>query len=157
MIATTETGLIVQDTKTHTKRVVGLDPDTIEVLVAHRLEMDNRAAAAGVAVGASSFVFSHEPDGSRPWRPDNVSMRWDRLRDRVGLAGVRLHDLRHFQATMLLKAGVPVKNVSKRLGHRDAATTLNVYAQYLEETDRESASLIGDLLARRPAPPTATD
>jgi integrase len=50
---------------------------------------------------------------------------------------------------MLLKAGVPVKNVSKRLGHRDAATTLNVYAQFLEETDRESAAVIGKLLSAR--------
>lgn len=149
VISTTETGLIVQDTKTHINRTIGLDPDTIEVLVAHRVEMDDRAAAAGVVVESGSFVFSHEPDGSRPWRPDNVSTRWDRLRDRVGLTGVRLHDLRHFQATMLLKAGVPVKNVSKRLGHRDSTTTLNVYAQFLQETDRESAELIGNLLARR--------
>ena len=63
----------------------------------------------------------------------------------AGLDGVRLHDLRHFQATMLLRAGVPVKNVSKRLGHRDAATTLNVYAHFLEEADRQSADLMGRL------------
>jgi integrase len=54
---------------------------------------------------------------------------------------------------MLLRAGVPVKNVSARIGHRDAATTLNVYAHNLNDVDTVSAELIGRLLAspKRPA------
>jgi Phage integrase family len=72
------------------------------------------------------------------------------LRSQVGLDGIRLHDLRHFQATMLLRSGVPVKNVSRRIGHRDAATTLNVYAHALEDVDREAADAVGGLL-RSPA------
>ena len=148
VIATTETGVLVQDTKNHVRRSVGLDAVTVEVLGAHQAVMAERAAAVGAVLSGGSFVFSHSPTCDRPWRPDNVSTRWDRIRDGLGLAGVRLHDLRHFQATMLLKAGVPVKNVSKRLGHRDSSTTINVYAQFLEETDRESADLIGKLLAR---------
>jgi hypothetical protein len=47
-----------------------------------------------------------------------------------------------------------VKNVSKRIGHRDAATTLNVYANALEELDRRSAEVMGQVLTRRPAPET---
>jgi integrase len=47
---------------------------------------------------------------------------------------------------MLLNAGVPVKNVSTRIGHRDAATTLNVYAHVLEDVDHASAELIGQVL-----------
>ena len=43
--------------------------------------------------------------------------------------------------------GVPVKNVSRRIGHRDAATTLNVYAHALADDDRVSADLVGDLLS----------
>lgn len=54
--------------------------------------------------------------------------------------------MRHFQATMLLQSGIPVKDVSKRIGHSDAATTLNVYAHVLESTDRRSADVIGDIL-----------
>ncbi len=48
---------------------------------------------------------------------------------------------------MLLRAGVPVKNVSKRLGHRNAATTFNVYAQYIEGDDHTAADVIGQLLS----------
>jgi integrase len=60
---------------------------------------------------------------------------------------VRLHDLRHFAATQLLAAGVPVRTVAGRLGHANAATTLNVYAHVLESSDEEAAGVLGQLLA----------
>ena len=56
--------------------------------------------------------------------------------------GVRLHDLRHFVATQLLSAGVDVPTVAGRLGHRNAATTLNVYAHFVEQTDRDAADIM---------------
>ena len=71
-----------------------------------------------------------------------------RLRARIGLEDVRLHDLRHFVATQLLGAGVDVRTVAGRLGHRNAATTLNVYAHFLEQSDREAAEVIGSVIAR---------
>ena len=149
IITTTEAGVVRQQTKTHTKREVAIDADTVAVLRIHERAMRARARAAGTIVPATAYVFSHAADCSAPWRPDNVSTKWKARRDGIGLAGVRLHDLRHLQATVLLGAGVPVKNVSKRLGHRDAATTLNVYAQFVEATDRESADVMGLLLAGR--------
>jgi integrase len=107
--------------------------------------MEDRAGACGTKLTAESFVFSDDADGRKPWHPDHVTGAWTRLRKRIGLEGVRLHDLRHFQATMLLQNGIPVKDVSRRIGHRDAATTLNVYAHWLETTDRRSADVIGSL------------
>ena len=56
---------------------------------------------------------------------------------------------------MLLQHGIPVKDVSKRIGHRDAATTLNVYAHVLEATDRRAAELMGSLLPYRCPGPSA--
>ena len=147
VIATTESGVVRQQTKTHTKRSVAVDGDTVDVLHRHRAAMAARAAAVDGKLTSTSYVFSNSATGTTPWRPDSVSTKWNRIRGDLGLADVRLHDLRHLQATMLLKAGVPVKNVSKRLGHRDTATTLNVYAQFLEETDRESAAVMGHFLA----------
>lgn len=46
----------------------------------------------------------------------------------AGLPRVTLHELRHTHATVLLRDGVPVHIVAKRLGHRDPSVTLNVYA-----------------------------
>ena len=64
---------------------------------------------------------------------------------KVGLPGVRLHDLRHYVATRLLSAGVDVRTVAGRLGHRNAATTLNVYSHFVPETDQQAAEILGRL------------
>ena len=94
----------------------------------------------GVAVLPNGYVFTAQPDGSEPWRPYHWTSAWRRLRDRAGIdKSVRLHDLRHFTATRLLDAGVPVKTVSGRLGHARPATTLNIYAHFVPATDRLAA------------------
>jgi integrase len=54
-----------------------------------------------------------------------------------------MHDLRHYVATRLLSEGVDVRTVAGRLGHRNAATTLNVYSHFLPESDREAANVLG--------------
>ncbi len=142
-------GTLLKDTKNHAKRDVPLDEHTLDVMRDHHDEMIARALACGAVLGPGAFVFSFAHDGSEPWHPDTASNRWSTVRERSGLAGVRLHDLRHYQATMLLAAGMPVKNVSKRIGHRDASVTLNVYAHAIEELDRESADVMGGLLGAR--------
>lgn len=90
-----------------------------------------------------AFVFSNEVDGSLAWYPDSASRSFTRLCRRAGVAGVRLHDLRHYVATRLLSAGVDVRTVAGRLGHRNAATTLNVYSHFLVEADRQAADVLG--------------
>jgi integrase len=139
-------GVVEKDTKTHAVRRVALDASTVASLVAHHERSEHIATMCGVVLDGSAFVFSHEPDGSRPWRPDVVTHAFGRLRARAGLPGVRLHDLRHFVATRLLASGVDVRTVAGRLGHRNAATTLNVYSHFLQEADREAADLIGRLV-----------
>ena len=54
-----------------------------------------------------------------------------------------LKNLRHYSATELISAGVDVRTVAGRLGHRNAATTLNVYSHFLVESDREAANVLG--------------
>jgi len=102
-------------------------------------------------MSADWFVFSYEPDCSAPWRPDGVTHRFTRLRAKAGLSVVRLHDLRHFVATRLLAAGVPVTTVAGRLGHARSATTLNVYGHFIAASDRDAARLMSGLLAPSPS------
>lgn len=137
-------GIAVKGTKTDRIYRVTLDAGTLGALVQHRESMERRAASCGVALGPHSYVFSHEPDGSVPWRPDGVTSRWMRWRRKAGLEGVRLHDLRHFMATTMLTAGVPVSVVAGRLGHARPATTLNVYSHFVDAGDKVAA----DVLAR---------
>lgn len=98
-----------------------------------------------IDLGSVGFVFGH-PDG-RPWLPNHVTKRFIVARRRAGLAPLRLHDLRHFMATQMLNAGVPIAIVSQRLSHARASTTLNVYAHAVPGGDRLAAEHLAVILA----------
>jgi integrase len=134
--------LIEQGTKTHQSRRVTLDPDTVTDLADHRDRAEDIAHSVGAAITSESFVFSREVDGSAPWHPDSTSRSFRMLCKEAGISGVRLHDLRHYVATRLLASGIDVRTVAGRLGHRNAATTLNVYAHFVPEADQEAASAL---------------
>lgn len=72
-----------------------------------------------------------------------------------GLPYIRLHDLRHTHATLLLKAGVPIKVVSERLGHSTPGFTMATYQHVLPGMQSEAAVLFGKLL-RGPRTSTAS-
>ncbi len=65
----------------------------------------------------------------------------NRAHPETPLPHMRLHDLRHIHATLLLKAGVPVHVVAARLGHADPAITLRVYAHVLRDQASEVAQV----------------
>jgi len=48
--------------------------------------------------------------------------------ERTSDKSIRLHDLRHWQATQMLDAGVPLPTVAARLGHASGTTTMKIYA-----------------------------
>ena len=88
----------------------------------------------------SAQVFVNLAGGVRfaPWRPESVYDLVGRLRrDLAGQVPVcwSPHWLRHSHATALLLAGVPVHVVSRRLGHADAQTTLDLYAHVTDDAD----------------------
>jgi integrase len=59
---------------------------------------------------------------------------------------IRLHDLRHTHATLLLADGVPVDVVSERLGHASATITLTAYQRVHPGMGREAADRFAELL-----------
>jgi integrase len=139
-------GMVVKDTKTHRAYRVALDPVTITVLTEQRARWEARADAVGIPLAPSAHVFADEPSGREYTRPEAITMRWVRLRKRAELGNVRLHDLRHFAATSLLGAGVPVHVVAGRLGHARPTTTLNVYSHFIESGDRAAAAAMGSII-----------
>ena len=84
------------------------------------------------------FVFAR-PDG-RPVHPDCFSQTWGRLLAASPLARIRFHDLRDTHASILLKAGVPVKVVGERLGHSSPAFTMTVYQHVLPGMQVDAAA-----------------
>ena len=67
--------------------------------------------------------------------------------DRLGVARMTPHQLRHLHASLLLGKGLPVPAVSRRLGHGNAAITLAVYGHHLPGQDEEAAQAIGKAIS----------
>ncbi|MGB9184311.1 MAG: tyrosine-type recombinase/integrase, partial [Solirubrobacteraceae bacterium] len=74
------------------------------------------------------------------------SQSFERLIEKANLQRIRLHDLRHTHATVALKAGVPVKVISERLGHESPAFTLKQYAHVIPGMQAEAAAQVANLV-----------
>jgi integrase len=145
-----KSGVAEKTTKTDRFRRVALDKVGVAMLKQHQARVKKWAREADATIAGDAFVFSPEIDGSNPYRPDNVTAFFIRVRDSLGHKEVRLHDLRHFTATQLIGAGVDVRTVAGRLGHSDPSLTLRVYSHVIEERDRAAAALLGQVLSARP-------
>ena len=116
-------------------RTIALDPATLEALAAHRRRQPRRRARAG-----DHLVFAW-PDGALI-HPELMSLWFRKAARRAGLPPIRLHDVRHSYATAMIRAGVPLKVVSQRIGHSSPATTMKIY-QHVLPGDDEDAALVG--------------
>ncbi len=140
--------LVEGPTKTGQSRVVDLDAGTVAALRAYRTA---RSGVSSDLVRDTAVVLSNL-DGTHR-HPERFSRRFAgqlaRARRRLGedqLPVIRLHDLRHTHATLLLADGVPVKVVSERLGHASATITLTVYQHVHPGMGREAADRFAALL-----------
>ncbi|MEU8401765.1 site-specific integrase [Nonomuraea sp. NPDC048892] len=107
-------------------RTIALDSDTARVLRAHRQQQLQDRLAMGEAWSDTGFVFT-QPDGSR-LHPQHVSDQFLWLAYLAGLPPIRLHDLRHGAASLMLAARVKMKVVQETLGHTSSAFTADTYA-----------------------------
>jgi integrase len=132
---------IVETTpKSHQARVIDLDGATIEVLRRHReIEI---AAGRG---DADDRVFNG--DAGQVLHPDAVTAQFRSAVAKAKLPRIRLHDLRHTHATIALRAGVPPKVISERLGHHTPEFTMHQYAHVLPGMQAEAAARIAGLVA----------
>lgn len=70
------------------------------------------------------------------WNPNNLTKEWAEFIEQYNLKKITVHDIRHSHATDLLSMGVPIQDVSRRLGHSDVATTLKIYTHSNMEQDK---------------------
>ena len=140
-----ERGLVLAPPKTDRgRRTIDLDAETIAVLKHwRRSQLEERMAFEGEWQD-TGFIFTRK-DGTLN-DPDVISQRFDKVVTRLGLPPVRLHDLRHTHATLLLLAGVPPHVVSMRLGHRSVAFTLQQYAHVLPQQQAEAVKRLAERL-----------
>jgi integrase len=96
----------------------------------------------GLAWTETGYIFVRQ-DGT-PLDEGTVTHLFHKLIKESGLRHNRLHDLRHLHATELLRLGVPLHVVSKRLGHADPMVTATVYAHVSDEQADKCATTFAD-------------
>ena len=94
-----------------------------------------------------NFVI-RQADGS-PLHPDSMTRKWSRFLKDNNLPHIRLHDLRHSNATALIQAGVNPRVVQQRLGHSDVNITLNTYTHVLPEMDIDAAAKLDAIMLKK--------
>ena len=85
--------------------------------------------------------------GSGGWMDCSNLSRWGRrFRNAHGFDGLKMHELRHTAATLLLGNGVDMKTMQTRLGHSTSRITLDFYAHAIPANDKAAADLMGKML-----------
>jgi integrase len=108
--------------KTRTERILPVSARLRGVLEMRQCD------PAGVRLPADAYVFGDEVGR----QSKSVRKEWERIRDKVGLHGFHLADLRHEAASRFEEFGVPTLYVSQFLGHANLSTT----TRYLNSTRR---------------------
>lgn len=138
------TGYQVHTTPTKTRtsrRTIDLDATTVAVMIDWRATQTCELGG----YGRDRVVFTR-PNGE-PIHPHVLSQTFERVLTAAGLPRIRLHDLRHTHASLLLQAGVPIKVVSERLGHASPAFTMATYQHVLPGMQRDAADTFARLVA----------
>ena len=145
-IVTADGGAVVKSPKTKASiRCLALDAGTLDELRALRQLQHDLAQSCALTLDGTAFSFSAEPGGSVPPYPDTVSRAFMTARKQAGLpADLRLHSLRHFQATAL-DTVVPERQKQARLGWSTVHMAWH-YTDVIGEEDRRAATHIGSLL-----------
>ncbi|HJN91993.1 MAG TPA: tyrosine-type recombinase/integrase [Dehalococcoidia bacterium] len=140
-----QTGVTVRPPKTaRGRRTIALSDETLQTLHAHRARQLAHRLALGPAHQDEDLVFPAANGALQP--PYRVSQRFHRLVASTALGPVRFHDLRHTAATLALRAGVPIKIVSTRLGHSTSSLTLDTYSHVTVDMQRDAAAAIDEVL-----------
>ena len=140
----THEGIGFKSPKGKRGRLISLPALTVDALKEHRQHQNAQRKALGKSYREDDLVCTLE-DGSL-WAPDAFTSQFARLARRIGLKGIRLHDMRHSHATHLLQQGVHPKIVSERLGHSTVAITLDTYSHVLPGMQEDAAVKVDSTL-----------
>lgn len=74
-----------------------------------------------------------------------IKRKMEKYCNNCNIEKIRIHDLRHSNATFLLKHNVPMIEVSRRLGHSDINITINTYSHLSEEYEKKALSALNSI------------
>ncbi|MFJ7753187.1 tyrosine-type recombinase/integrase [Peribacillus muralis] len=143
-------GSVIKSPKTkNSKRLISLPPSVVDELKRYQLLCRKERLRMGEKwiVKDRDWLFFNE-DGTN-FYPTTPTTWWSRFIKRAGVRFIRLHDLRHTSATLLINQGVHAKIISERLGHSDIRITMNTYGHALRSADQAAANTFENLFSKK--------
>lgn len=132
-------------TKTGRARSIAIPHETVEALRMVRTDQLRRRVASEHWIDLG-LVFDRG-DGNA-MAQQSVSNHHRRFCDAAGVSRIRLHDLRHTYATLMLAQGVHPKIVADALGHQSVMTTLDIYSHVDVSMQRAASDALAGVLLR---------
>jgi integrase len=129
------------------RRSIDLPPSMVAALKKHKATQAEERLRAGTAWQENGLVICTSI--GTPVLQHNLRMLFARMVKNAGLPPIRLHDLRHTHATILLKKGVHPKIVQERLGHSDITVTLNTYSHVIPGLQEAAALAIDSIFTQK--------
>ncbi|KYG28132.1 tyrosine-type recombinase/integrase [Alkalihalobacillus trypoxylicola] len=126
-------------------RQISIDDDLTNELKRHRKRQLEMKMLLGADYDDSWNLVCCSTNG-RPMYGRSLAHHFDHVAKKAGLKKIRIHDLRHSHATMLLREGVNPKIVSERLGHSSIKMTLDVYSHVTLDMQEKTADIIKNIL-----------
>lgn len=130
-------------TKTSRSRTIAVPPSTMQALREHRTrQLERRLATTGWM--NTGLVF--ERGNGQMAAQETLRKMHARICKAADVPIIRMHDLRHTAATLLLRRGVPAKVVSEILGHASISTTLDIYSHVDVTMQRGATDILGEIV-----------
>jgi integrase len=126
-----------------------------DLLAAERRRVMESRALAGERWQDHGLVFPSEV--GTPLEERNVLRRFQKICEDNKLPRIRLYDLRHTHASLLIHEGVHPKKIAERLGHSSIKLTMDTYGHLVEGSDRDSAEKMENCWLRRRTIPSRTE
>ena len=140
--------LLLKEPKRSSKRTINLPRVCVTALLEHRAIQEQERRLAGTRWQESDYVFT--TGIGTPMEPRNLERAYGQILAIAGLHHVRIHDLRHTAATLLLIQGVHPRVVMELLGHSQIAVTMR-YSHMVPALRKEAADQM-DAALKTPEP-----
>ena len=136
----------LEDTKTpRGRRLIPIGKQAVDSLHAHRRAQVEWRLKLGDAYMDQNLIFANETGGFADLH--NITGRhFKPILRKAKLPLIRLYDLRHSCATLLLAAGEHPKVVQERLGHSSIVLTLDTYSHVLPGIQQRASERLDELL-----------
>ncbi|MDI6619128.1 MAG: site-specific integrase [Clostridiales bacterium] len=141
-------GIFKKEPKNKTSiRKIAIPPEISSLLNKYKIEQDKSRLKCGDKWHNTNYIFTQW--NGLPLYPYTISKWFSKFLKKNNMKYITFHQLRHTSAALLINADENIEEVSKRLGHSNTSTTLNIYAHAFKSADEDAAQKMSNILFKK--------